>query len=425
LTEAHGRLFGHLKPLKFFDEAAVSTSFNFISAYQVLEKDGLDGLLKSLAHMVRQYKAEVLFLDGVASAEDLAKSRTSFKKFVHDLNAVLSASGCTTVLLSSFVDNLTHPEHTMVDGIIELTALEEGMRMVRQIEVKKLRGSNHLRGRHFFDITDIGVSVYPRIEAFLGLPTLQKSESDAVLKTGNKRLDELFGGGLTSGSVTSVLGSSGTGKTLLGCKFLETGAEKGETGIYFGFYEHPVRLMRKTEKDNPPLFEHDKSGKIEMIWQPPLETTIDQLAAKLLEAVRSKKVKRLFIDGISGLAESMVEHKRIYRALAALVNELRALGVTTLFTEETALFPLEVKTPVSDQPAITDNTIYLRHVDVNCQLVRLISVPKSRETPSSGGIHSFQISSKGIEIGEVFQAGERLPTGTPRKMKPTLKKKHL
>src|SRR5437763_1772176 len=32
LSEGHGRLFGHLKPLGFFDEAPISETFNFISA---------------------------------------------------------------------------------------------------------------------------------------------------------------------------------------------------------------------------------------------------------------------------------------------------------------------------------------------------------------------------------------------------------
>ncbi|MFL5814075.1 MAG: RAD55 family ATPase, partial [Bdellovibrionia bacterium] len=157
LSEGHGRLFGHLKPLSFFDEAPISESFNFISAYQTLEKEGLDGLLRSLAHMVRQYRADLLFLDGVASAEDLAKSPVSFKKFVHELSTVLSTSGCTAVLLSSFTDSLAHPEHTMVDGIISLSAHHDSMRSVREIEIMKLRGSDHFRGRHIFTVTDEGI----------------------------------------------------------------------------------------------------------------------------------------------------------------------------------------------------------------------------------------------------------------------------
>ena len=35
-----------------------------------------------------------------------------------------------------------------------------GLRAVRELTVKKLRGSNHLRGRHVFEISDAGVTVY-------------------------------------------------------------------------------------------------------------------------------------------------------------------------------------------------------------------------------------------------------------------------
>ena len=46
-------------------------------------------------------------------------------------------------------------------------------------------------------------------------------------------------GGLRAGSITMLLGSSGSGKTLLGMQFLSEGLKRGERGVYFGFYEHP------------------------------------------------------------------------------------------------------------------------------------------------------------------------------------------
>ena len=41
------------------------------------------------------------------------------------------------------------------------------------------------------------------------------------------------------GSVTMLLGSSGSGKTLLGAQFLSEGLKRGERGVYFGFFERP------------------------------------------------------------------------------------------------------------------------------------------------------------------------------------------
>jgi KaiC/GvpD/RAD55 family RecA-like ATPase len=40
-----------------------------------------------------------------------------------------------------------------------------------------------------------------------------------------------------------VLGSSGTGKTILGLHFLAAGLAKREPALYFGFFESPPRLL--------------------------------------------------------------------------------------------------------------------------------------------------------------------------------------
>ena len=50
--------------------------------------------------------------------------------------------------------------------------------------------------------------------------------------TGITVLDRLLQGGLLSGTSTLVLGSFGTGKTVLGMQFLLYGARKKEKGLY-------------------------------------------------------------------------------------------------------------------------------------------------------------------------------------------------
>jgi circadian clock protein KaiC len=414
LSEGHGRLFGHLKPMSFFDEAPISETFNFISAYQTLEKEGLDGLLRSLAHMVRQYRADLLFLDGVASAEDLAKSTVSFKKFVHDLSTVLAASGCTAVLLSSFTHSLTYPEHTMVDGILSLSSQYVSMRSVREIEIMKLRGSDHFRGKHFFEITDNGITVYPRIEVRWKNHQIGAEDLDEKLSTGISRLDKILDGGVNSSTMTALLGAAGTGKTLLGCQFLAAGGDKKEPGLYVGFYESPNRLVKKVGNIKINLDKHVKAGLIHLIWHPPQEHTIDQIAEKIVSYIIQHRIKRLFLDGAGGLKEGMIEPVRLYRALAALANRLRSLKVTTFFSEETKLFPIEISTPISDQSAITDNIIFLRHAELNAEFTRFISVIKSRESDASTCIYVFNIGAKGLEIGEQLKDAEGIITGTPK-----------
>jgi KaiC/GvpD/RAD55 family RecA-like ATPase len=98
-----------------------------------------------------------------------------------------------------------------------------------------------------------------------------------------------------------------------------------------------------------------------------------------------------------------------------MVNEFRAMGITTFFAEETDLLPRSVESRFSDHSAITDNIICMRHLDHEGELYRLISILKSRESDSSNGIHEFLISpKKGLEIGERFKGVSSPLSGASR-----------
>jgi circadian clock protein KaiC len=63
------------------------------------------------------------------------------------------------------------PEHTMVHGLLDLDNGQFGFRAERGLTARKLRGSGFLPDRHAFDITEQGITVYPRIEALYARPS--------------------------------------------------------------------------------------------------------------------------------------------------------------------------------------------------------------------------------------------------------------
>lgn len=418
LAETHARMFGNLKPLAFFDENHISDSINYLGAYSVLEREGLDGLLKMLGEAIRKFKATMLFIDGVASVEDVAQTTLSFKKFVHQLNSVLSISGCTTFLLSSMDTGASNPEHTMVDGIISLNHAQEGLRDLRQIEVRKFRGSNHLKGRHLMRITDEGINVHPRVESYLGKPLKDYQSSAERRPFGVPDLDDMLSGGLMSGTTSSLLGPAGSGKTSFGAQFLATGAAVGEPGLYYTFYESVNRWARKCEAMGIEVVPHLQSGMIQAIWQGETEHYLDEVVDSILATVKRYGIKRVFIDGVGGLREGMFGAGRLHRALTALSNELRAHDVTTLLTEETEIFASEISAPISDLSAVTDNIFFVRQVEVESELRRVLSIIKTRDFESEHRVHEFFLSEHGIRIGNPFRNLESLMQGTAH-AKPT------
>src|SRR5215472_17708991 len=167
LGENHGRMMAHLRPMRFFDESLVPDRVTYISAYQVLDEDegGLKGLTALLRGEVQARGPMLLVLDGLSAVEAKAGSRFEMKRFTHELQALALATDCTMFLLTTPSGVSSTPEHTLVDGVIELQQRIYALRSERRLLVHKTRGSRYLEGEHPFRITDAGITIFPRIEA--------------------------------------------------------------------------------------------------------------------------------------------------------------------------------------------------------------------------------------------------------------------
>jgi circadian clock protein KaiC len=406
LAESHTRMFGNLKPLRFFHPEQVATEIQYISGYSILEKEGLDGLLRLLRDLVYQHGANILFIDGIASADELSGSTVQFKKFVHHLNSVLGIAGCTTFLLSSVEGEQNQPEYTMVDGILRLTFSREGMKTAREMEVRKFRGSPHLYGQHFFEITEAGLSVYPRIEAAFAIERPPRAALNIRKKFGMKVLDEMLKGGLVNASTTALLGPAGTGKTQIGFNFLIEGARKGERGLYLSMYEHPDRVEARLNKLGQPISGYLKKGTLQILRRIVGEHLIDKVLSHFLLEVQEKRIERVFIDGMDGLRSNMLRPERLTEVLIAFFHELRALGVTIVMTEETDVTRSHFEGAISYHSAVMDNIFEFRHVELDGQRTQVLHILKTRESSQDRAIREIVFTKSGVEIGDNLEYTE-------------------
>ena len=415
LAETHARMLSHIQSLGFFDPAYIGSTIYYVSGYRALEQDGLSGLLSLIRRLTRERSATLLVIDGILTAQVMADSEISYRRFLHELQVFIETSGCTALLLAQPYPQVGHLEHTMVDGVLSLSDTPVGPRRMREIEVTKFRGSDYLRGRHAFEITSNGIEIHPRTETLYTRPVPFSEAERTRLAFGIPRLDEMLHGGLLSGSTTILLGASGSGKSLLGLHFLNQGALRGENGLYFGFYETPSRLIGKGMQLGLPLDSHIEKGLLDINWQPSMENLPDALVEDLFETIRTKKIKRLFLDGIESLHSSLIYPERSAPFMTALMNELRALGVTTIFTSELPeLFSDRIAIPVDNVSSLVDNIIFLRYVELHSQLYRLISILKMRESNYDSAIREFRMSEHGIDLSDTFESAEAILTGIAR-----------
>lgn len=414
LSESHGRMLGHLAQLSFFDPEVITRTLHYVSGYDALRAEKLKGVVSFVRKLIKRHGATLLVFDGMTRLGSFASNTVEFKQFVHELNVLLEFTGCTALLLtdSSAEMDLGYPAKTMVDGLIELRDRLEGLRSVREMMVTKFRGSAFLRGAHFFDIDFDGLHFYPRVEARLATPSQEPAASKERLSLGISGLDRMTGGGLAEGTSGLVLGSSGTGKTLLGLHFLASGLASKEPSLYFGFFESPARLRKKGDDLGLKLSGHARTGLFEIVWQPAGELILDALAERLLDLVAEKKIKRLVIDGLAGFVEAPSAPERLTYFFKALTNELRALGVTTLLTVEMReLFGPDVKVPLLGLATVAENIVFLRQVEIASELRRAVAVMKTRENAHDDKVRELTITDAGLVVGDPFETEKEVLRG--------------
>ena len=302
----------------------------------------------------------------------------------------------------------------MVDGIVELQQHSLGARRERRLVVQKFRGSDFLEGEHPYRITREGVTVFPRIEAMLAWPSLPPAAQQTRISSGVASLDRMFGTGIPAASMLGVAGPPGSGKTMLGLQFLSR-SNAAEPGLLIGCYEPPERLRLKAASVGFDLQGAERCGEVEVLWQPLGEYILDDIAWRMLDAVRRRGVKRLVIDGLSGFEQATSEPERFVRFWSTLTNELRALGVTTIYIMEMAeIVGPHLNVPVSGVSSLAEAMIILRYLELGSRLHRIISLMKVREGAFDPTIRRFTISEAGITIGEPFEGVEAVLTGMAR-----------
>ena len=401
LAEPHDRLFQFLSTLSFFDKTQIGGNIQFVSAFDTLENDGLDQVVKLLRREISRQKSTLMILDGLLNARSQAELPIDTKKFISELQGHAAFAGCTVIFLTSSQLDDGSPEHTMVDGVIEMGEEAFGSRTVRRIRLRKTRGSGSLPGAHEFEITENGIDVYPRLESVLSCASVVDFNALAPVSSGIASLDSQIGGGLVGSSVTLVTGPSGAGKTSIGMHFLSK-STPNEPGLFFGFYESPQRLRVKAAAFGLDFKAMEACGALHVAWNPTTPGLIDKLGYQLLKIVEQKQIKRVFIDSLSGMGRVAADKSRTPDLLAALMAELRTRGVTVLTSWETqTLLGSDIDAPAPELSGIVDNLLLIRFVRKGSELKRELSILKVRDSTYDPSFLEVVIGNFGISVNKV------------------------
>ncbi|HEU0076070.1 MAG TPA: ATPase domain-containing protein, partial [Longimicrobiaceae bacterium] len=339
LGEPPVKMLRYQQQYSFFDADKVGESVRFVNLSEEVMTHDLNRVLERIVRELEEADPAIVVVDSfrtvVSSVDENAPGERELQSFMQRLALHLTSWQATSFLVGEYLpeDRKNNPVFTVADGILWLSQVIDRNSIVRKLQVVKVRGQAQMPGLHTFRMSGAGIQVFPRI------PEQQRARQPATrerLSTGVPGLDELMGGGIPAGDAVMLAGPSGSGKTTFGTQFIAEGLRQGEAGVITVFEEYPEEYLARASARDPSLEESIRAGKLKLIYLRPLDLSVDETLAEILDSVREVGAKRVVIDSLSGfeiaLAPAFREDFR--ESFYRLVGALTAVGVTVFMTSE-------------------------------------------------------------------------------------------
>ncbi len=404
----------------FFDVSKLNSAVRFINLSQILEDRGLAGILEEISKQVEAADAGIVVVDSfrtvLRNVQNDAREM-EVQAFVQRLGLLLASWEATTFLIGEYSEAEMHdnPVFTVADGLFWLYQVVERNSIVRKLQIVKLRGQESVPGMHTVRITNAGLQAFSRTLGLVGRP--RKLVSAKRLSMGIPGLDEMLGGGIPEGDSLLIAGSSGTGKSLLATQFIAAGTRLGDPGIVAVFEERPDEYVARANNFGLDLETPLREGKLKVIYLRPLDLSVDESMHEILTAIKNTGAKRLVIDSLAGFEMALAPGFRtdFRESLYRMIFALTGIGITILSTLEMQESFVELPFSSYSISFLTDDILRLRYVEMEGELRKIMMVVKMRGGNHSREIREYEITSKGVVVGERLTGYHHLVTGIPRR----------
>lgn len=418
LGEPMLKMLRYQRQFSFFDADRIGSAIEFVNLTTEVMEQNLDDVLTRIAAETERVKPAIVIVDSFrtirgSDAGHGSGATSDLERFVQRLALNLTSWEVTSFLLGEYSEEeQRNPIFTVADGILWLSQATDRNSVVRKLQVVKARGRAPMPGLHTFRITENGLQIFPRIPEQTRKRRLQARER---LSTGVPGMDEMIGGGVIAGDAVMLTGPAGSGKSTVATQFMVAGAAKGETGVIAVFEEYPQEYLSRANSRNPEVGRMLTAGKLELIYLRPLDLSVDEALAAILEAVERLQAKRVVIDSLSGFEVALAPTFRedFRESLYRLVGTLTATGVTVFMTAEVSAAFSEARFTSENVSFITDEIIVQRYIELEGELKRVMAVIKMRGSDHTHEFRSYEVTAQGVVVGDSLTEYDGLITGVP------------
>ena len=372
----------------------------------------LEGLFIRLGHAIDTIGAKRVVLDTIEALFSGLPNHAVLRAELRRLFRWLKDRGVTAVITGERGEqSLTRYglEEYVADCVILLDHRIIDQVSTRRLRVVKYRGTAHGTNEYPFLIGAHGISVLP-----ITSMRLDHIASSERMSTGIAGLDDMLGGmGLYRGSSTLVSGAPGTGKSSVGATFVDAACRRGERALLFAYEESSSQVLRNMASIGLDLGQWERRGLLRIDASRPTLHGLEQHLVHMYDLVRDLNPSVVVVDPISNLTMER-DDRSLKATLMRLIDFLKQKGVTAVFTALTSDLANDVADSQVGVSSLMDTWILLSNMAANGERTRTLQVLKSRGMPHSHQVREFVMGDRGIDLVDVYLAGDRVLTGTAR-----------
>jgi circadian clock protein KaiC len=422
LGEPTIKMLRYQRQFRFFRPESVGDAVRFVNLSEEAVLGDLSEALDRITREVESTAPGIVIVDSFRTFGQIGAARANgtdaahamgLEHFVQRLALQLTTWETTSFLIGEYSEEERHnPVFTVADGILWLSQPVDRNSVVRKLQAVKVRGQAAMPGLHTFRITDRGLQVFPRI------PEQQLARAvpaERRLSAGVPGLDELMGGGIPAGDALMIVGPTGSGKSTFAMQFASAALRRGEAGVIVVFEEYPEEYLARAAKLDPEFASNIVADRLRLIYLRPLDLSVDETLAELLEAVDALAASWVVIDSVSGFEIALAPTYRedFRESFYRLVGALTASAVTVVMTAEVVPSETEARFSTDRVSFITDDVVVQRYVEIDGRLRTVLNVIKMRGSAHSRDLRPYELTASGAVMGPALVGYRGIMTGVP------------
>jgi len=203
---------------------------------------GVDSVMETIVEKIDSLNVKRLVIDPFSAMAYAFKEKIDVRILVHIISRLIKQSGCTAILISEKpLEGESLGAEFVADGVIKLSRKVREGRLLREMDIIKMRGTRLKRPRHLFTLEKgfrvFSQSTFERVSVkgeYKPLPDME-----AYYSSGSRDLDEILGGGWLKGSMNILEIGADVGLDAYRSIVLATGLNFVMKGRMFLAYDPP------------------------------------------------------------------------------------------------------------------------------------------------------------------------------------------